>query len=61
MQEEEREHLKWELVAAGLWRSRCKSIFQDMHEPEAEVIKAIWNDLVHVLKSGIPLRDIGTM
>mgnify|MGYP000485797412 CR=1 FL=1 len=46
VQEEEKEHLRWECVAAvalwGLWRSRCKLIFQDIHEPEAVVIKAIW-------------------
>ena len=50
----EKQHLRWEYVATvtlwGLWRSRCKLTFQDVHEPTASVIKARWNDLVHTLK-----------
>ena len=54
VQEDEKVHLRWEYVAAvtlwGLWRSRCKFMFQDIQEPTPAVIKAIWNDLVHTLK-----------
>ena len=54
VQEEEKVHLRLEYVAAltlwGLWRSRCKFMFQDIHEHAAVIIKAIWNDLVHTLK-----------
>ena len=51
---EEEDHLRWEFVVAvtlwGLQSCICKSIFQGMHELATEVIKAIWNDLLHVLK-----------
>jgi hypothetical protein len=54
VQEEGTFHLRWEYVSAvtlwGLWRSRCKFIFQGIQEPAAVVLKAIWRDLVHTLK-----------
>ena len=44
----------WEIICTitmwQIWKARCQKVFQDVTIPPAEIVAAIWEDIIHTLK-----------